>query len=209
MLLGVLILVVTALASCSRPVEPLPILGDPVVINHDTVYPVIPPFSFINQDSIRITESFFKDKIYVANFIFLSCPTICPKMTKEMKLVYDAYSLDTNVLFISHSIDPARDTPQRLKAYANAMDIDIHKWVFVSGNRDSIYTLAERNYFSTAYTDSLAPGGFVHSGGLLLLDKQRHIRGVYDGTNPTQTKRLIKDIETLLGEYKPLTSQAL
>jgi protein SCO1/2 len=200
MLLAVFFLFLTILAGCSDSFEQLPMLGNPVVVNSDTIYPVIPPFSLIDQDGKKVTETYFKGKIYVADFIFLSCPTICPKMTTEMKMVYETYKANTDVLLLSHTIDPKRDTPERLREYVDAMGIDSKKWVFATGNRDSIYAIAEKSYYATAYADSTAPGGFVHSGGLLMIDKERHIRGVYDGTDPKETKRLCKDIEALLGE---------
>lgn len=178
----------------------LPILGNPRIQNGDTIYPVINPFSFINQDSIVVTEKTFRNKIYVADFIFLSCPTICPKMNSELLNVYNEYKNDTNILFLSHTIDPEHDTIPRLKEYAENLGINNNKWFFVTGNKDSIYSIAKESYYATAYADSAEPGGYLHSGGLLLIDKNRHIRGVYDGTNPKETKRLIKDIELLLKE---------
>lgn len=185
---------------CTSKTDRLPILGNPKILGNDTIYPKIPAFRFINQDSIEVTNKTFDNKIYVADFIFLSCPTICPKMTNEMKKVYETYKSNPNILFISHTIDPENDTLPRLKNYANNLGIDSKKWFFVTGNKDSIYSLAENEYFSKAYSDSTAPGGYVHSGGLLLIDKNKHIRGVYDGTNQKETKRLISDIKKLLIE---------
>ncbi|GAB4450392.1 MAG: hypothetical protein Fur0028_05870 [Bacteroidales bacterium] len=164
------------------------------------MYPTIPAFKFINQDSIEVTEKTFDGKIYIADFIFLSCPTICPKMTNEMIKVYQTYKSNPNILFISHTIDPEHDSIPRLKSYAENLGIDPTKWFFVTGNKDKIYSLAEESYFATAYADNTAPGGYVHSGGLLLVDKNKHIRGVYDGTNPKETERLKADIKILLNE---------
>jgi protein SCO1/2 len=189
------------LAGCSNSNKKLPVLGEPSIMGNDTIYPTIPAFSFISQDSLIITEKTFDNKIYVADFIFLSCPTICPKMTSELKTVYEIYKSNPDILFISHTIDPERDTPERLYDYTNALKIDSKKWFFVTGNKDNIYAVAE-NYFATAYSDSTAPGGFVHSGGLLLIDKDKHIRGVYDGTDHSAVKKLIKDIPILLNEYE-------
>jgi protein SCO1/2 len=185
---------------CSSKDQRLPILGTSKIIGNDTIYPIIPDFNFINQDSIEVSNKTFDNKIYVADFIFLSCPTICPKMTKELKKVYESYKSNPNILFISHTIDPENDSIPRLKKYSENLGIDSKKWFFVTGNKDSIYSLAENGYFSTAYSDSTAPGGYVHSGGLLLIDKNKHIRGVYDGTDQKETKRLISDIKKLLIE---------
>ena len=166
----------------------------------DSIYPTIRNFSFINQDSITITNQTFSNKIYVADFIFLSCVTICPNMNQSMLEVYKAYEKNPNILFLSHTIDPSNDTIPRLKEYSNAINVSSTKWHFVTGNQDSIYNIADKNYFATAYKDVEAEGGYTHSGGLLLIDKQKHIRGVYDGIDPNETERLIKDIQILLKE---------
>lgn len=208
-IIGALIgLVVFLSISCRRPEAKLPILGEPVVTQrlsdgktvYDSVYPVIPAFSLLDQDSTTVNNQSFSGKIYVADFIFLSCPSICPKMTTEMKKTYDFFLKDDRVCFISHTVDPERDTIPRLKAFAESLHIDDRKWKFVTGNQDSILQLAEKGYFSNAYKDSTAPGGYVHSGGLLLIDQNRHIRGVYNGTDPKETHRLINDINILLKE---------
>ncbi len=188
------------LYACNQQQQKLPFLGNPVATAPDTVYPIIADFSFMNQDSQVVSNSSFHDKIYVADFIFLSCPTICPKMTKEMYKAYLPFATNDRVAFISHTIDPERDSIPRLKAYAVSLGVKTPKWNFVTGNADSIYNLAEHSYYSAAYPDSIAPGGFTHSGGLLLIDKNRHIRGVYNGTKPEDTQRLIDDIRTLLKE---------
>lgn len=189
------------LASCSESPKKLPILGEPVVNGKDTVYPTVPDFSFTNQDENTLTSNDLKDRIYVADFVFLSCPTICPKMTHELKTVYEAFKENPEICFLSHTIDPERDTPERLRNYTRDLKINTQRWNFLTGNKDSIYHIAEKGYFLTAFADSTAPGGFVHSGGFLLVDKNRHIRGVYDGTNPEETQRLIGDIKILLNEY--------
>jgi protein SCO1 len=186
------------LGSCNQTPKQLPFLGNPIITGTDTTYPTIADFTFTNQDGQKVTNKTFANKIYVADFIFLSCPTICPKMTKEMYNAYLPFSTNDKVLFISHSIDPEHDTFPRLKAYANSLGVSSDKWHFVTGNQDSVINLAEHSYFSAAYPDSTAPGGFTHSGGLLLIDRNRHIRGVYNGTKPEETQRLINDIQTLL-----------
>ncbi|OOV17589.1 SCO family protein [Flavobacterium sp. LM4] len=196
----ILVLLCCVLAvSCEKAQEKLPVLGNPIVKGNETQYPRIKDFSFINQDSLEVTNNTFSGKIYIADFIFLSCPSICPKMNVQLKKVYNAYKTDGEVLFLSHTIDPDNDTIPRLKAYT--VDNGIKKnWHFVTGNRDSIYKIATESYFATAYPDQNELGGFVHSGGFLLIDKNRHVRGVYDGTNPKETTRLIADVKNLLAE---------
>jgi protein SCO1/2 len=186
--------------SCTQPTQKLPILGEPFITEKDTIYPIIANFSFTDQDSNMVTNQTFANKIYVADFIFLSCPTICPTMTREMYNAYIPYATDERVVFISHTIDPEHDTIPRLKAYANNLGVSSKRWHFVTGNQDSILNLSEHSYFSAAYPDSTSPGGFTHSGGLLLVDKNRHLRGVYNSTKPEETKRLINDIQILLKE---------
>ncbi|THF48453.1 SCO family protein [Flavobacterium supellecticarium] len=193
------ILLGLVLLSCTNRQQRLPFLGNPVVKGQDTLYPKIKNFTFIDQDSITVTNKTFDGKIYIADFIFLSCPTICPKMTVEMLAVYHKYQNNPDVAFLSHTIDPEQDTIKRLKAYSENLGIT-GKWHFVTGNKENIYKMATESYFMTAYPDAKEPGGYVHSGGLLLIDRNRHIRGVYDGTNPQETKRLIADIALLLKE---------
>lgn len=178
----------------------LPILGEPSVQNGELVYPTVSDFHVINQDSADISLKDFKGKIYLADFIFLSCPTICPKMTQTMSSVYQYYQSNSQIAYISYSIDPLHDTIPRLKEYANQLNISNQAWHIVTGNKDSIMYLAEHAYFSTAFADSTSPGGFTHSGGILLVDKNKHIRGVYDGTATVSSQKIIADIKLLLDE---------
>jgi protein SCO1/2 len=194
-----MVILLFTIISCSKNTEKLPILGNSTITGKDTIYPKIKNFSFIDQDSTIVTNETFKDKIYITDFIFLSCPTICPRMTTQLSAVYKAYKDNASVYFLSHTIDPKNDSIPRLKAYATNLGVNTH-WHFVTGNRDDIFKIATESYFATVYPDAKEPGGYVHSGGLLLVDKDRHIRGVYDGTNPAETKRLIADIQILLKE---------
>lgn len=180
----------------------LPVLGQYIDEHGDTVLPVIKDFSFLNQDSVWVNNATFLGRIYIADFIFLSCPTICPRMNQNMLKVYNAFSTNDTVLFLSHTIDPLHDSISLLRRYAQAIGVKSDKWHFVTGEADSIYYLAEKIYFSTAYKDSVAPGGYVHSGGFLLVDSERHIRGVYDGTSDVETDRLMADVNVLLCEYR-------
>lgn len=188
-------------SGCSQKETKLPYLGNPVVKGTDSIFPKISAFKFTNQDNSIITNKTFENKIYVADFIFLSCPTICPKMTSELKSVYDVYNTNPKVAFLSHTIDPERDTVEKLRLYSESMNLNSN-WHFVTGKKEDILEIAEKSYFTAAYSDAKEPGGFVHGGGLLLVDDKGHIRGVYDGTNSAETKRLIADIKILLNELK-------
>jgi protein SCO1/2 len=176
----------------------------------------IDDFSFINQDNDTITKDSLLGSIYVANFFFTSCPSICPTMTRNMSYLQDKLSVYPNIRFLSHTVDPDNDTPEKLSNYVDLMqqkniNIDLSNWDFVTGDKDKLYQSAA-NYFVNASVDSLAPGGFLHSEYFVLIDKQGRVRsgidingnivGAYDGTNEVQMKDLINDINVLMAEYK-------
>ncbi len=182
----------------------LPILGERDEVDGDTIYHSIPDFTFVNQDSQLVSNKTFEDKIYVVDFFFTHCPTICPKMTKQMKRIHDEYLNNSDVAFLSHSIDVKNDTVARLKWYAESVGINkADKWHFVTGDKDEIYEIAD-DYFSIALEDEEAAGGFDHSGRLILIDKERHIRSFADGTDPKDVDRLMQDMDKLLLEYEPV-----
>lgn len=185
--------------SCEANTEHLPVLSNPNFPN-DTNKLLIQQFSFIDQDSTIVTNETFANKIYVADFIFLSCPTICPIMNVEMLKVYKAFEKNEEVLFLSHTIDSINDSIPRLKEFAKSIGVTSSRWHFVTGNTDSIYKIASESYLTAAAMDSTAEGNFAHGGGLVLVDGFKRIRGVYDGTDSLETKRLIKDIKILLME---------
>lgn len=176
----------------------------------------IDDFSFINQDNDTITKDSLTGSIYVANFFFTSCPSICPIMTRNMSYLQDKLSVFPNIRFLSHTVDPDNDTPKKLRSYVSLMqqkniNINLSNWDFVTGDKDKLYQSAA-NYFVNASVDSLAPGGFLHSEYFILIDKQGRVRsgidkngnavGAYDGTNEVQMKDLINDINVLMAEYK-------
>jgi protein SCO1 len=186
--------------SCNSSVERLPVFGQREVVGNDTIYHTIAPFSFVNQDSTRITNSTFRDKIYVADFFFTSCRTICPIMKTQMLRVYDATHEMPDVLILSHTIDPEYDTVALLHDFADRLGVESRRWHFVTGNKDSIYKIAQTSYFATAMEDKSEPDGFIHSGAFLLVDKKQRIRGKYDGTKEEDVNRLIADIKKLRRE---------
>jgi protein SCO1/2 len=190
--------------------EVLPILGRRDVqerkvedkIVYDTIYHTIQSFAFLDQDSSLITNADFQNKVYVADFFFTSCPSICPIMKTQMLRIYDEFEKDENVAFLSHSIDPRHDTVAVLREYAERLGVESDKWHFVTGEKETIYKLAQNSYMSVAAEDNEAEGGFIHSGRFLLVDKEGRIRGVYDGTDPIDVDELMDDIPVLLNEYK-------
>lgn len=196
------------MTSCAeeQPKE-LPILGpykvtdnvvDGVLVT-DTAFTSVRPFSFVDQSGNEVSHSTIEGKLFVTDFFFTSCPTICPKMKQQMLRVYDAFEGETDLVLLSHSIDPIRDSVGRLKDYADKLGIQSERWHMVTGNRDSIYSMA-KHYMIAAQVDELAPGGYAHSGAFLLVDRNKQIRGIYDGTNQQEVDGLIEDIQFLLHE---------
>lgn len=202
-LTSLLLLLAAALVSCLQPdvesSKTLPILGERQVVDGDTVYHKIPDFSFVNQDSQVVNNETFAGKIYVADFFFVSCPTICPTVTKQMLRIHDRFAGDDRLLLLAHSIDTKRDTVERLANYARNLGVTADKWHFVTGDKDEILEIAD-DYFSIAIEDPDAPGGFDHSGRLILVDEDRHVRSFCNGTDPESVDRFMEDIDKLLAE---------
>ncbi|TCC97086.1 SCO family protein [Pedobacter hiemivivus] len=168
----------------------------------DSTFRTIPAFKLLNQDSAVVTEKDFDGTIYVADFFFTSCPTICPTMHRNLLKVYQKYKGNPEVKLASHTIDVKYDTPSRMKAYAKKLGVEGTQWEYLWGGRDEIYALAERNYLVAAQEDKNAPGGFVHQGYLVLVDKEKRIRGAYDGTQDKEVAQLMGDMDILLKEYE-------
>lgn len=196
------------LFSCSNE-KKLPIFGERSVkivkgsdgIDRiDTVYKTVPDFKFLNQDSVYITQDDFKGKIYVTDFFFTSCSTICPVMHRNLKEIYEKFKSNPEIMFLSHTIDFKYDKPSVLKKYAQKLGVDTKKWEFVYGDKESVYTLAEKDYLVAVKEDSSATDGYIHQGWLVLVDKHRRLRGAYDGTKTEEVAKLEKDIATLLTE---------
>ena len=158
----------------------------------------IPAFSFTDQDGNTITEKTFENKIYVAGFFFSTCPGICPKIRSKLAKVQEAYLDEPDIKILQHSIRPTTDTVQILKTYANENDIKSDKWHLVTGDKNSIYTLAKRAYFASEDLGNIQnTNDFLHTESILLIDQNRHIRGIYNGLNSTSMNYLISDIATL------------
>ncbi len=184
------------LESCESK-KPLPIFGNRYEEDGDTVYHTIAPFQFVDQDSTLITKATVKGKIYVADFFFTSCHTICPIMKTQMFRVYEATNTMDDVLLVSHTIDPEYDTVALLHDFAARLGVKSSKWHFLTGQKDSIFKIAQTSYFATAMEDKTEPDGYIHSGAFLLIDKLGRIRGKYDGTKEDEVNQLIADIKKL------------
>lgn len=189
--------------SCKSSVyEPLPYLGQTKIENDQEVKHSVKSFAHFNQDSILITDDSLKNVIYVADFFFTSCPSICPRVAKEMLKIYQAFENDDNVKLVSFTIDPKRDTVKKLKLYADNLGVSSKKWHFLTGDKDETFELANSYFLVAALEDPDAPGGFDHSGKIILIDKHGHIRSFSEGTDPTTTPKLIEDIRRLSQAYK-------
>ena len=193
-------LVLALISGCAKKQAPLPIFGQREVVNNDTVYHTIAKYEFVDQDGKKVTNETYADKIYVSDFFFTSCRTICPIMKTQMLRVYEATAEMDDVAILSHTIDPEYDTVELLHDFANRLGVSSDRWHFVTGVKDSIYKLAQTSYFATAMEDKSEPDGFIHSGAFLLIDKKQRIRGKYDGTKEDDVNRLIVDIKRLRDE---------
>jgi len=181
--------------------QPLPFIGPSKTVNGDTIQYTIEPFEFLNQNNQKINNNKLKDHIYIADFFFTSCPSICPKVRIEMLKIYDAFKDNDQVKLVSHTLDPRNDTVEKLNEYASLLEVDHNKWYFLTGDKYALQEIAG-SYFVSAMEDPSAPGGIEHSGKMLLVDKTGHIRAYSEGTNPADTPGFIKKIKQLLKEYE-------
>ena len=200
------------LTSCSGPEDEQKRINLPFIGHHDVVYKAtegyevgdtifhsIPKWRYLTQDSVFLNSEDINDKVWIADFFFTYCPTICPPMTKAMRSVNDslrAYQRDLK--FLSFTIDPDRDTPERLRLYRKRHEITADNWFFLTGDEDETHVLGVEGFQIHANADGNAPGGFAHSPNFVLIDKNQHIRGVYDGLDPDSREQLIIDAKILL-----------
>jgi protein SCO1/2 len=184
-----------------NPVDLNPALVDESVRNVDKFHRV-GSFNLTDQDGNEVTENNFKGKIYITDFFFVTCPTICPKMTKQMDRVYHEFEDNNDISFLSHTVMPEADSVPVLKEYADEIGVSSKKWKFVTGDRKQIYSLARKTYFAAITEGDGGPDDFVHTENFVLVDKDKKLRGFYDGTSKKDVDRLITDIYALLEEYK-------
>ena len=172
----------------------------------DTIYNHIPPFRLLDQDGKIVDESIVKNKLYVADFFFTRCGTICPRIASQLTRVQDIFRDNPNVVFLSHSVDPEHDRPAQLKAYAQKYEAIPGKWYFLTGDKSDIYNLAMHGYYLPTVDAGVKEGKpdetFIHSEKLVLVDKQGIVRGFYDGTDKEDVDRLVLEIRVLLDIYK-------
>lgn len=202
------VIIVSIFYSILKPKRVLPIY-QPSQVNFELVdstsqhiskYHKIANFSLINQNGDIITQEDYNDKIYVADFFFTTCQTICPIMTDHMREIQDALIHDQNVLLLSHSVTPEIDSVEQLKRYATLKGVDDTKWNLVTGDKKQIYNLARQSYMAVKTTGSGDQYDMIHTENFMLIDKKRQIRGYYDGTDPEDIERLLEDISVLKKE---------
>ena len=190
--------------------KPLPVY-QPAMVNSELVdtsiidvrkYHKIADFSLINQNGKTITQDDYKDKIYVADFFFTTCQTICPIMTDHMYYIQKELKNDSDVMLLSHSVTPEIDSVAQLKKYALRKGVDDSKWNLVTGDKKQIYDLARKSYLAVKDYEYGGQYDMIHTENFMLIDKKRQIRGFYDGTNPEEITRLVNDINRLKKEYE-------
>lgn len=188
-----------------QPVKRLPVYQPNMVnvelvdstLQHVKKYHRIADFSLVNQNGDTITQEDYRDKIYVADFFFTTCPTICPIMTANLVDVQAALTDDNQVLLLSHSVTPEIDSVPQLKKYAIEKGVNDAKWNLVTGDKKQIYELARKSYLAVQEDGDGGPFDMIHTENFILVDKQRRIRGFYDGTREEEMDRLLSDIEIL------------
>jgi protein SCO1 len=178
----------------------LPIYGEKKLGTTDTVYHSIANFTFTNQYNETVSEQTVKNKIYVADFFFATCQSICPQMTKQLTRVQQTFEKNDSILILSHTVNPMHDSVSILNEYAQRYGAIKNKWHFLTGDKKVIYELAKSSYIVNALEDDGSAEGFLHSELLLLLDSKQRIRGMYDGTDEVAVTKLIADIKLLLTE---------
>ena len=207
-LLVLSIIIISIFYQILKPKEVLPIFQPAKVnaelvdstIQHVKKYHTISDFSLINQNGKTITQDDYKDKIYVADFFFTTCQTICPVMMNNMVEVQNKLKNDTEIMLLSHTVTPEIDSVAQLKKYALKKGVDDAKWNLVTGEKKEIYKLARKSYLAVKTDGNGDEYDMIHTENFILVDTEKRIRGFYDGTNEIDIQQLLLDIEILKKE---------
>jgi protein SCO1/2 len=206
---GVSLVILALFYNALTPEERLPIY-QPAMVNYELVdsslqhvkkYHKIAPFSLTNQNGATITQKAYENKIYVADFFFTTCPTICPKMTANMGLLQEALKENDQVGLLSFSVTPQIDSVAQLKKYALEKGVIDSKWNLLTGDKKQIYELARKSYLAVKNDGDGGPHDMIHTENFILVDPEKRIRGFYDGTDTVAMETLLSDIELLQQEY--------
>ncbi len=202
LLIGVFVLLFINTRTANKPLRTLPYF-DPKDYSgvKRAEHHVIPSFSFTNQYGKEVTEKTTEGKIYVADYFFTTCQSICPVMSNQLVRVYQAYKSRNDLLILSHTVDPETDTVAQMLDYAKRHGVNDEKWLFLTGDKKELYQLARKGYILEAEEGDGGEEDFIHTQNFALVDKEKHIRGYYDGTDSLEVDRLIKDLQLLFAEY--------
>ncbi len=184
-----------------QPADFNPELVDPEMA-HIKKYHRVADFALVNQNGDTITQKDYDGKIYIADFFFTTCPTICPVMTDNMGYLQEVLLDDPEVMLLSHSVTPMIDSVPRLKEYALEKGVVDDKWNLVTGDKKQIYELARKSYMAVKTEGDGGPYDMIHTENFMLVDKERRIRGTYDGTKREDMQRLLDDLELLKAAYR-------
>ncbi|MGX1928327.1 SCO family protein [Flagellimonas sp. 2504JD4-2] len=209
-LLGLSIVIIYLFYNALQPKKMLPVFQPSMVdqslvdstLHYKRKYHTIADFDLVNQNGEKITQENYQDKIYVADFFFTTCPTICPIMTKNMAQIQNSILEDQDVLLLSHSVTPVIDSVPQLKKYALEKGVNDSKWNLVTGDKKQIYELARKSYLAVKNDGDGGPYDMIHTENFILVDKERRIRGFYDGTNKEEITKLLSDLEILKSSYE-------
>lgn len=199
------VIVITLIYNVLNVKQPLPIWS-PAKVNEEMVdesirhvekYHTIADFSLTNQNGETVTQDTYKDKIYIADFFFTTCQTICPIMTDHMYQIQKKIVNDDDVMLLSHSVTPKIDSVAQLRKYANENGVIDRKWNLITGDKKQIYELARKSYLAVKTNGNGDQYDMIHTENFLLIDKKRRVRGFYDGTKTEDIERLLEDIKTL------------
>lgn len=186
-----------------KPIRTLPYYGQKNTIKKgDTVFHTIKPFCFINQYNEKTTEETVKNKIYVTDFFFTTCQSICPIMSSELERVYKQFASNKDVLILSHTVSPEEDSVNVLMDYAKLQGVNDKRWLFLTGDKKHLYEMARKSYLLNMEEGNGDVDDFIHTQNFALVDKEKHLRGFYDGTDSIEVSRLITDIKLLIEEYE-------
>lgn len=210
-LFGVSTIILALFYGALKPKKVLPIY-QPSMVNYELVdstlqhvkkYHKIAPFSFENQNGKTITQDDYEGKIYIADFFFTTCPTICPKMTANMGSIQEEILNDSTVMLLSYSVTPKIDSVPQLKKYAIEKGVNDEKWNLLTGNKKEIYAMARKSYLVVKEDGDGGPYDMIHTENFILVDPKKRIRGFYDGTDTLAMRELLIDLEILKDEFFP------
>lgn len=185
-----------------KPLTYLPYFGPKHALKvNDTTYHFIPDFEFTNQFNEKVTQTTLKNKIYVTEYFFTTCQSICPVMNTNLERIYKEFKDKPEFMIVSHTVDPEMDTVPVLMEYAKKHGVVSKKWLFLTGEKPKLYDIARKGYLLNAEEGTGDADDFIHTQNFALIDKEKHIRGFYDGTDSLEINRLIQDVKLLLKEY--------